>query len=143
MVKNDKGGNKTKSKARKNQQYEVKVKYEDCIKSDEQEYAKIIKVNGGGRYELDCFDGIKRLGIARGNIKRNGKVSLGQIVLVSKRDYQDTKCDLLHFYSIEEVRCLVENGDISSSFSDGMEQSSTEDILFSTKEEVEEDWNSL
>ena len=37
---------------------------------EDQEYAKITRVNGSGRYKLLCFDGVERLGIAAGNIRK-------------------------------------------------------------------------
>ncbi len=115
MVKNTKGGNKSKSQARKNQQ-EHSVKLENVIKDDEQEYARIDKINGGGRYQLSCTDGIARLGIARGKINRHGKINIGSLVLISKRDYQDGKCDILHFYNHDEIRLLVSHNEIHEKF---------------------------
>ena len=142
MVKNNTGGNKTKSKARKNtQSSQFKFKYEDIIKVDEQEYAKITKIHGGGRYDLDCYDNVKRLGISRGKINRNVKPGIGSLVLISKRDFQDNKADILHMYHIDEIRCLIEKGDITSNFINEEELSSNQEQ--GSVEFVSESWDDL
>lgn len=143
MVKNKTGGNKTKSKARKTiQSSSHQFKYEDIIKVDDQEYAKILKIHGGGRYDLECYDGTKRMGISRGKINKI-KPNVGSLVLVSKRDFQDSKCDVLYIYHLDEIRCLIQKGDISSAFVNEKELSDnnnndSEDITF-----TEENWDDL
>jgi translation initiation factor 1A len=83
-----------------------KIKKEDLqIKDDGQAYGKAVKMYGGGRIEVECFDGVSRSGHIRGSF-RSGKISLGDIVLVSLRDYQDSKCDILLRYSPEDKRYL-------------------------------------
>ena len=106
MVKNSTGGNKAKSKARKNFNVDTTVYVDKIEKDSEQEYAKVIKVNGGGRYAIFCEDKSQRLGIARGKINRNVRIGIDSLVLISRRDYQDDKCDILYTYKPDEIKAL-------------------------------------
>ena len=112
MVKNSTGGNKAKSKARKTTQYNTDIKLENIVKGEEQEYAKILRVNGGGRYAIWCEDEKQRLGTARGKLNRNAKAVLDGLVLISKRDFQDGICDILYVYSNDEIQLLKKHNQI-------------------------------
>ena len=98
---NKKGGKKFKRG--KKGGYIPTMIYKD-VKED-QEYARIDSVYGSGRYKLFCFDGTERLGIAAGNIKRM-RISLKDIVLISKWDFQDAKCSIIFKYDTEQVHKL-------------------------------------
>lgn len=100
---NQKGGKKHK-KGKKESFQEKKLIYKDP--KEDQEYAKVLKVNGSGRYNLFCFDGKDRLGICAGNIKRRVRLVLNDIVLVSLWDFQDNKCSIIHKYENDEVQKL-------------------------------------
>ena len=76
------------------------------IEKEDQEYAQIKRVNGSGRYQLFCFDGTERLGICAGNIKKKFRFSIYDVVLVSKWDFQDNKCSIIHKYEEDEVQKL-------------------------------------
>jgi translation initiation factor 1A len=108
MPKEIKKGGKTKhlKNVSKNNKQDLQYKEEDQV------YGKVAKVHGGGRYEVDCFDGIKRLGRVRGSFKNSGGISVGVILLISLREYQDYKCDILLLYSPEEARKLQSLGDV-------------------------------
>ena len=114
MVKN-KGGKKTKGKARKSY-YTVEMSLKDLKKVDDQEYAHISDVHGDGRYALICYDKVKRLGIMRGTLRRKVRAKKSDIVLVSLRDFQDSKCDIIAHYKPEEVDKLVKAKEMSYSF---------------------------
>lgn len=115
MVKNSNGGNKTKSKARKNFTLKT-ITRDELIKIDGQEYAYVQKKLGDGRYELICYDKTTRLGISRGTVKKKSRVEVGNVVLVSLRDFQDNKCDILHVFTQEECDLLISHNDITASF---------------------------
>ena len=105
---NKKGGKKFK-KGKKNNQYNEKTLIYRNPK-DLQEYAKILKVNGSGRYQVFCFDGTERLGICAGTIKRKFRFSIDDIILISKWDFQDSKCSIIHKYDDDEVHKLKSQG---------------------------------
>ena len=114
MVKN-KGGKKTKGKSRKTfRQKELSIK--DLKKIEGQEYAHVLSVFGDGRYELMCYDKKKRLGILRGRLKRTSRINKGDLVLISIRDYQDTKCDIIACYSQTDTDKLIKEKEVFYSF---------------------------
>lgn len=80
------------------------------IKEDGQEYATVTKVLGGGRYSAQCYDGKERLAHKRGALSRGPNkaiIAQGDILLVSLRDYQDSKCDIIGKYSAAHIRELI------------------------------------
>ena len=80
---NQKGGKKFK-KGKKNNNYEKKLIFKSS--EDNQEYAKILKVYGSGRYQVSCFDGNERLGICAGTIKRKFRFNIDDIVFYIEFD---------------------------------------------------------
>lgn len=117
MVKNF-GGNKTKGKSRKSF-HQVKVyNIEDLKKIDGQEYAFVNNVLGDGRYELICYDKVQRMGIIRGKLKKqSSKIGKNSCVLVSLREFQDEKCDIIAIFNDDDINKLVANNEITESFS--------------------------
>jgi len=104
---NQKGGKKHK-RGKKDTYQERELILKDP--KEDQEYAKITKIFGNGRFQLFCFDGKDRLGICAGNIKRRTRFSLNDIILVSLWDFQDTKCSIIHKYDEDDVHKLKSQG---------------------------------
>lgn len=75
-------------------------------KDEGQEYAKVLKMLGNGRLEAHCYDGVQRLCHIRGKMRKQVWVAVGDIVLVSLREYQDCKADVIMKYTAEEAREL-------------------------------------
>lgn len=113
MVKKIGGGKKHKKKKNENNSSEVERKLE--IKEDGLEYAQVTKVLGNCRLELSCLDGKKRLGNIRGNMRKKVWIVLNDLVLVSLRDFEDNKCDIILKYSPKEVNKLKSLGEIPES----------------------------
>ncbi len=59
---------------------------------------------GNGRIEAQCFDGEKRLAHIRGKMRKKVWINQGDIILLSLRDFQDDKADVIVKYTVEEVR---------------------------------------
>jgi len=112
MPKNTFGGNKAKGFKNSGPIKETEL----VIKSRDQEYAKVVKLLGSNMVDLQCFDGVKRLGLIRGALRKKCWISLNDIVLIGLRDYQDNKCDILSKYSQDEVRNLIKLNQITGSF---------------------------
>lgn len=79
------------------------------------EYAQVIKMLGNGRLESMCFDGVKRLAHIRGKLRKKVWINQGDIILLSLRDYQDEKGDVILKYTADEARSLKAYGELPES----------------------------
>ena len=109
MVKNKTGGSKHKKRKKGSG---VEIERELIFKEDCQEYAQAVRMLGNCKLECQCFDGITRLGHIRGKIKKKARIITGDIILLSLRDFEDGKADVIHVYNIKEVRNLKSYGEI-------------------------------
>jgi translation initiation factor 1A len=67
---------------------------------------------GNGRLEAMCFDGEKRLAHIRGKLRKKVWINQGDIILLSLRDYQDEKGDVILKYTADEARNLKAYGEL-------------------------------
>ncbi|KAI8599600.1 eukaryotic translation initiation factor 1A, X-chromosomal, partial [Dissophora ornata] len=81
----------------------------------EDEYAQVLKMLGNGRVEAQCFDGEKRLAHIRGKMRKKVWINQGDIILISLRDFQDDKADVILKYNTEEARNLKAYGELPES----------------------------
>jgi translation initiation factor 1A len=116
------------------------MRRELTFKEDGQEYAQVIKMLGNGRLEAMCFDGNKRLATIRGmsllhamtrtqkeskanqakltrfflpgKLRKKVWINQGDIILLSLRDYQDNKGDVILKYTADEARSLKAYGEL-------------------------------
>lgn len=72
----------------------------------DQVYGQATKLLGDSRCEVQCFDGKPRMCKIRGKMRKREWIKVGDVVLVSKRDFQDGKGDVIHLYTPREVRNL-------------------------------------
>ena len=111
--------NNKKSKSNSSRRAGAVAKRELNLKEDggEQVYAQITKVLGHCRLEAYCFDGSTRQCLIRGSLRRRprSRMGLGDIILVSLRDYQDSKCDVIYKYNADEARQLKGMGQLPES----------------------------
>ncbi|KAF4946086.1 hypothetical protein FGADI_11442 [Fusarium gaditjirri] len=82
------------------------------FKEDGQEYAQVVKMLGNGRLEALCFDGSKRLANIRGKMRKKVWINQGDIILLSLRDFQDNKGDVILKYTADEARTLKSYGEL-------------------------------
>ncbi|KAH6646996.1 putative eukaryotic translation initiation factor 1A [Truncatella angustata] len=75
----------------------------------------VVKMLGNGRLETLCFDGTKRLGHIRGKLRKKVWINQGDIILLSLRDYQDEKGDVIMKYTADEARSLKAYGELPES----------------------------
>ena len=97
-----KGGKNRKRGTNKNEP----EKRDLILKEEGQEYGQVTKMLGNARLEVYCFDGVRRLGVICGKMRKKSWVSNGDIVLVGLRDFQDSKCDILMKYLLDEAKKL-------------------------------------
>ena len=98
-------------------------KYDTILRDgDDEFYARVVKILGNERFDLLVYyikttkfdDGSikeeinpqQKLGIMRGKMRKRMWVNTSDIVLVSIRDYEKNKGDILHKYKSEEVSKL-------------------------------------
>tara|TARA_B110000858_G_C17752269_1_gene450288 strand:+ start:683 stop:1141 length:459 start_codon:yes stop_codon:yes gene_type:complete len=132
MVKNKFGGSRHKKAASKN---EGQVR--DLIfREDGQCYAVVTKVLGNAQFDVKCLmeDGLieKKIAIARqrNKRKRGGWIKLDAIILVSMRDFQPTKCDIIHSYDRDEIIKLIKYKELTNDFCNFQEEDDDEAFEF-------------
>jgi translation initiation factor 1A len=83
------------------------------FKENEQEYARITKSLGDSRFECECI-GLNQIKIAhvRGVFKKRVWMGIGDIILVSLRDFDPEKCDIIHKYTQDEAMLLKSFGEL-------------------------------
>ncbi|CAF9920173.1 MAG: Eukaryotic translation initiation factor 1A, X-chromosomal [Gomphillus americanus] len=109
MPKNKGKGGKNRRRGKNENDNE---KRELTFKEEGQEYAQVVKMLGNGRLEAQCFDGEKRLAHIRGKLRKKVWINQGDIILLSLRDYQDEKGDVILKYSADEARSLKSYGEL-------------------------------
>ncbi|KAJ1977066.1 Translation initiation factor 1A [Dimargaris verticillata] len=109
MPKNKGKGGKNRRRGKNENEGE---KRELVFKEEGQEYAQVVKMLGNGYVEAQCFDGTKRLAHIRGKMRKKVWINQGDIILLSLRDYQDNKADIILKYNNEEARNLKAYGEL-------------------------------
>jgi len=107
---NQKGGKKFK-KGKKQSFHTKAMIYKDP--KEDQEYGKVIRAMGNGRFDIQCFDGRNRMGILAGNMRKKVWVNKDDIILFSKWEFttEDNKCSIIHKYDLDESRKLQSQGE--------------------------------
>ena len=108
MTKNKFGGKSHRKSKKQKETYHRELEF----KVHGQEYAQVVKLLGNGRLRAKCFDNKERLCIIRGKMKKRIWISDGDFILISLRDFQDEKADVIHKYTIAEARQLKALGEI-------------------------------
>jgi len=108
------------------------------LKEELEEYALIEKILGNGRVSVIYTDSRKILAHVRGSLKRC-RMAVGDVVLVSIREFQQNKCDIIHKYEKTEVNKLLSLGEIPPNFlsidnSFGNEDNEGDDVIFEETE---------
>lgn len=110
MPTKSKGGNKQKKQKNGGREEERR----DLIfREDGQQYARVVKMLGDRRLGLYCFDNVERTGLIRKALRV--WINVGDIVLISLRDFQDSRADVIHKYTTDEARQLVAFGELPES----------------------------
>ena len=80
---------------------------------DGQDYGVVQDMLGNARVRTLCSDGVIRMGRIRGSMRKYaGKVIIekGDLIIVSMRDFEDDKVDIIHKYTNEETSKMLRNG---------------------------------
>jgi initiation factor 1A len=105
MPKKHKGNNNTRRMAPK----KLPIEYAD--KSVFQEYGYISDVLGNCHFKIKNIDGDERVGSLSGTVKRNGKIKIGDLVLIEPlTDNLNSKFQVIFKYTPEQKKILENEG---------------------------------
>ena len=91
------------------------VKKELVLCDEGQAYAKVIKMLGNARLQADCYIKVSdgqfmmetKVCLIRGSMRKRVWINVGDIILVSLREFDNTKGDVIHKYTNEEASKLI------------------------------------
>eukprot|EP00915_Cephaloidophora_sp_WS-2016_P003149 GHVH01004240.1.p2 GENE.GHVH01004240.1~~GHVH01004240.1.p2 ORF type:complete len:168 (-),score=36.44 GHVH01004240.1:553-1056(-) len=124
---------KSKGKGGKNRRRGKNVnldRRELLIKEPGQEYGSVLKMLGNGRVDCMCFDGEQRLCHIRGKMRKKVWIVPGDIVLVSTRDFQEERGDIIYKYLPDEARQLKQIKEIPDTVQVNEEDTTYGDVTF-------------
>jgi translation initiation factor 1A len=112
MPKKKKGGKK------KGKSSQTTEKRPLTLREEMQEYAKITTTLGDRRMTVVLPDSSEIMALIPGRFRKRCWMSVGDVVLISRRDFQDTKVDIVHKYNSDELSKLFKKGEIPAFFMD-------------------------
>jgi len=87
------------------------------LKGNMEEYAKVSKALGDKRVQVVLIDGRQLIAHIPGKFtKKKIWINIDNIVLVSRREFENDKMDIIHLYEHDEVKKLVKQGEIPEAF---------------------------
>jgi len=86
------------------------------LKDEYQEYGKVTKVCGNCRFKVLLPDMREYLGVLCKRMFKRAWINVDQIVLVSRRDFQEDKVDIIHRYNDDDVRSLIQMKELPTGF---------------------------
>ncbi|KAJ1921787.1 Translation initiation factor 1A [Mycoemilia scoparia] len=86
------------------------IKRELILKEEGQEYGVVLKMLGNGRLEAQIVGGGKTLGHIRGKMRKKVWIGVGDIILLSEREFEEGKTDVIAKYNPDEVHQLKKQG---------------------------------
>ena len=109
-----------------------------------EEYAKIIKNLGDRKMTLLLPDTTEILGVIPGRFRKRCWIMVGDVVLISKRQFQQEKVDIIYKYNQDEVKILGKENQIPISFTlntdhSFVDQSDSDLFIYGNEEEEEND----
>ena len=104
MVKKKKRGKNSKNKKRPMEKRAI------LFKEALQEYALMTKMLGDRRIMVTLPDNSEKMAIIPGRFRKRCWMKAGDVLLVSYREFQKSKLDVIHKYKPDEARKLVGYG---------------------------------
>lgn len=135
MPKNKGAGGKKRRKGRTNTLNTRELVYKD----ENQEYGRAIKSLGNGYMAIQCMNGAGDVGDLRrahirGKMRKKVWITLGDVVLVSVRDYHTDTCDIILKYTADEIRILKSRKEIPMATEIEKKDMNEENITFHFEE---------
>ena len=126
--------NKKKGKNNKNKRNSFVEKRTLFYPEDLQEYGKITNLLGDRRIKVMLADNTEVLAIIPGKFRKRCWMKVNDIIIVSKREFQEDRWDVCYKYNDDEIRQLAKEKEIPNSFLDN-NITSTTDIFIDSEEE--------
>tara|TARA_Y100000385_G_scaffold68052_1_gene67892 strand:+ start:1763 stop:2206 length:444 start_codon:yes stop_codon:yes gene_type:complete len=126
--------NKKKGKNNKNKRNSFVEKRTLFYPEDLQEYGKITNLLGDRRINVMLADNTEVLAIIPGKFRKRCWMKVNDIIIVSKREFQEDRWDVCYKYNDDEIRQLAKEKEIPNSFLDN-NITSTTDIFIDSEEE--------
>ena len=104
-----------KSKKNKGHRPEQSVRELEYVENGE-EYAKVIKLLGDRKVTLMKTDRTEIMGVIPGKFRKRCIFKVNDVCIMSNRDFQIDKVDILHKYNDAEVKNLIQYGEIPDWF---------------------------
>lgn len=110
------------------------------LAGDMQEYAKVMRCLGDRRLTVILTDSSEMLAVIPGRFRKRVWIKPDDIVIVSRREFQNNKLDIIHKYNSDEIRKLHKIGDIPDFFLDtDAEDTQNNDNGFTIKNDDSDD----
>lgn len=128
-----KGARSARNKYAKNANQQVQFKEID------QEYAIVTKALGDCRLQCRLPNGETKIAHIRGAMRNKAKsrVITGDMILISEREFESGKVDVIDLYSKDDIRTLKKLGEIDESFISG--KKGDDEIEFAELPEIEDE----
>ena len=108
-------------------------------KQDMEEYAQITKMLGDRRVIVMFPSKEEFIAMIPGRFRKRCWMKIGDIVVISRRDFQDTKMDILHKYTDEETKILAKEYEIPPFFLDTVTDPTEFENVVAFEEENDDD----
>lgn len=122
-------GDKAKKIKKRNLQTKVTSNQELVLRDEMEEYAKVTKTCGDCKLMVSLPDSTSVMARIPGKFHRKNIIRVGDVVLVSKRDYQVSMVDILHKYDHEDIKTLYNIKEIPGVFLTGEEDTTDTGIV--------------
>jgi translation initiation factor 1A len=87
-------------------------------KDDMQEYGMMTKMLGGQRIMVMLVDKTEIMAVIPGRFRKRCWMKAGDTLIVSRREFQESKWDVCYKYNEDEVRIMVKKDELPSFFLD-------------------------
>ncbi|BFU21010.1 translation initiation factor eIF-1A, putative [Entamoeba histolytica HM-1:IMSS-B] len=114
--------------------------HELVFKEEGQEYGQVTRMLGNGRLEAYCFDGKTRQCHIRGQMQRKVWINVNDVILVSLREYEDGKADVIKKYNSDEIIQLKKYKEIPDRLpAEDVEEKKDVGIKFGVGDDISDD----
>jgi len=96
------------------------------MKDDNQEYGKITRLLGDRKVTVLLIDGSEILGLIPGKFRRRVWFKTDDIILISRREFQNDRVDIVYKYHEHEARKLMKMAEVPPKFLDIVSSEGTE-----------------